>query len=98
VTVVRKLHPMPTCCGGHLDAERCRIRPCSFLVGGELVDGRQALVYAAVCPMHLEDVRAWLSAPLGVIEVEYSPVGWQTIRAEIERDPAGAWELNRKAV
>jgi hypothetical protein len=95
--VVQKLHAMPRCCGGHLETAPCRIRPVSFLVGGDLVDGQQALVYAAVCPMHLDDVRAYLSIPLGVLEVEYSAAGWETIRREIERDPANAWEL-RKAV
>lgn len=89
---------MPSCCGGHLDVESCRIRPVSFLVGGEVIDGQEALVYAAVCPIHLEDVRAWMSTPAGVLEVEYSAAGWETIRREIERDPAGAWELQRKAV
>jgi hypothetical protein len=95
VTVVQKLHPMPRCCGGHLDTQPCRIKPVRFLVGEDLVDGHQGLVYAAVCPMHLEDVRAWLSVPLGCLEVEYTPVGWETIRREIERDPANAWELRR---
>lgn len=95
--MVRKLHPMPTCCGGHLDTTPCRVRPVSFLVGEEYVGDRQGLVYAAVCPIHLEDVRAWLSVPHGVLEVEYTKLGWDTIVGEIERDPVNVWELGKKA-
>lgn len=91
--MVQKLHPMPTCCGGHLDNERCRIRPVKFLVGEDVIDGRHGLVYAAVCPMHLEDVRAYLSVPSGCLEVEYSKLGWDTIRLEIDREPESVWEL-----
>lgn len=88
---------MPSCCGGHLDTTRCKIKPVQFLVGGDLVEGVQALVYAAACPIHLDDVKAYLSVPCGVLEVEYTPHAWESIRREIEQDPAHAWELRNSA-
>lgn len=86
---------MPTCAGGPLERNRCRIRPAAFIVGSGAVEGVPGLCYAAACPIHLEDVRSFLSVPWGALEVEYTAQGWKTIERELEQG-GGGFELRKR--
>jgi hypothetical protein len=83
---------MPRCVGTRDTPIGCRLRPRKFLLGGHDTSGAgKGLVFAAACPLHVEETREFIAhlSPLGCSVMAYDEVVWRRFLAEKE----SMWQL-----
>jgi hypothetical protein len=75
------------------------VQPAGFVLGADMIDGEQGLVFAAACALHEAGLRQFVGglSPLGCWSMPYDAQVLRIVLAEAEAE-GPTWELQRAAV
>ncbi len=72
----------------------CRLRPQRFVMGAACGDGTQGMVFAAACPLHVDEIAQHVAnlSPLGSWSMAYEAQAFRIVMEEAEAE-GPTWEL-----